>query len=188
VLRELALGPVVLVGHSVAAMIVVLVHLAARDLVDKLVLVAPSARYIDDGDYVGGFTAQDIDDLLDLMDRNHLGWQAPLAGMVNGGAAPEAAAELESSFCRMRPEIAAEFAAVTFRGDNRADLAEVSVPTLVLQSEHDDIAPLSAGRFVRDAVDGAQFDLIPTHGHCPHLTAPEATTEAIRRFVSMTDA
>lgn len=187
-LRELDLGPVVLVGHSVSAMIVVLVQVAHPELVDRLVLVAPSARYVDDGDYRGGFSAADIDELLELMDRNHLGWQDPLSVLVAGSAGSDDGAavkdELEASFCRMRPDIAAEFAAVTFRGDNRADLARVDVPTLVIQSEHDDVAPLSAGLFVRDAIAGARLEVIATRGHCPHLSAPDETAAAIERFLA----
>jgi sigma-B regulation protein RsbQ len=181
-LRELDLGPVVLVGHSVSAMIGVLLQVAHPDLVARLVLVAPSARYLDDGDYVGGFRDADIDDLLEMMSRNHLGWQNPLATMVAGVPGDEQQ-ELERSFCRTRPEIAAQFAAVTFRADNRDDLAAVDVPTLVIQSADDAIAPVSAGTFVRDRIRGADFSLVDTRGHCPHLSAPEETVEAIRGFL-----
>ena len=181
VLRELELSDVVLVGHSVAAMIAVLVANRAPELVGRLVLVAPSARYLDDTGYVGGFAERDIDDLLEVMRRNHLGWQNPLAAMVGGGSGVED--ELETSFCRMRPDVAAEFAAVTFRGDNRSDLAEVAVPALVLQSQDDVVAPMTAGRFVHDSIADSRFEVIATTGHCPHLSAPTATVTAIRRFV-----
>ncbi|GAB3785850.1 alpha/beta fold hydrolase [Nocardioides ungokensis] len=183
-LRELDLSDVVLVGHSVSAMIGVLVANAAPELVGQLVLVAPSARYLDDDEYVGGFAESDIEELLDLMSRNHLGWQDPLAGLVAGAAQPEVKQELEDSFCRTRPDIAAQFAAVTFRGDNRTDLADVHVPTLILQSSDDAIAPLTAGEFVHDHTDGSVLTVIDTHGHCPHLSAPGRTIEAIRTFVT----
>jgi len=184
VLDELELTSVALVGHSVSAMISVLVQLARPDLVERLLLVTPSARYIDDGDYVGGFTAADIEDLLELMSRNHLGWQETLAGMVAGPDSPRVKDELERSFCRNRPEVAAQFAAVTFYGDNRADLPAVSVPTLVLQDREDLVAPMSAGRYVAQAIPGCQFEVIETRGHCPQLTAPVDTAAAIRRFLA----
>ncbi|WP_244928114.1 alpha/beta hydrolase [Nocardioides sp. W7] len=180
-LHELDLGPVALVGHSVSAMIAVLVQIAHPELVDRLVLVTPSARYLDDPPYVGGFTASDIDDLLELMSRNHLGWQDPLATLVAGDPTSAAHDELEQAFCRTRPEIAAEFAAVTFRGDNRADLPKVSAPTVVLQAADDSVAPPSAATFVRDAIPGAGLEVIDTRGHCPQLTAPAETIAAIRR-------
>ncbi len=182
-LAELEVSDAVLVGHSVSAMIAVLVANAAPERVGSLVLVAPSARYLDDDGYVGGFGESDIEELLDLMRRNHFGWQDPLAQLVAGDAQPEVKRELEDSFCRSRPDIAAQFAEVTFRGDNRADLAEVHVPTLVVQSLHDAVAPLSAGAFIHECVDGSVLTVLDTHGHCPHLSAPERTIEAIRSFV-----
>ena len=184
-LVELGLDSVVLVGHSVASMIGVLLQIEHPDLVSRLVLVAPSARYVDTADYVGGHTETDIDELLDLMSRNHLGWQDPLAQMVAASSDSAAKGELEQAFCRTRPEYAAQFANVTFRGDNRADLPHVTAPTLVLQSAHDVIAPESAGQFVRDAIPDARYRLIDTRGHAPHLTAPDQTLAAIREFLGV---
>jgi sigma-B regulation protein RsbQ len=48
--RALGLKDAVFVGHSVSAMIGVLASLKAPDLFGRMVLVGPSARYIDDGD------------------------------------------------------------------------------------------------------------------------------------------
>ena len=183
--RELGLSDVVVVGHSVSAMIAVLAHLGAPDLVSGLVLVGPSARYLDDGDYIGGFSRSDIDDLLETMDSNHLGWQDPLAGIVMGNPdRPELKDELEATFCRNQPEIARHFAEVTFLGDNREDLAEVTVPTLVLQVRHDAIAPQSAGRFVHESISDSTWVVIDGHGHVPHLSAPAETLKAIREFLA----
>ena len=183
-LDELDLRSVTLAGHSVAAMISVLVHRARPDLVARLVLVAPSARYINDGDYVGGFTEADIDDLLQLMSRNHLGWQDPLSSLVAGSGQTEVKDELERSFCRTRADVAEQFAKVTFRADNRADLHHVTVPTLVLQSQVDAVAPMSAGRFVAAEISDSAFEVVDTHGHCPQLTAPDDTIAAVRRFLA----
>jgi sigma-B regulation protein RsbQ len=182
--RELDLHEVVYVGHSVSAMIGVLAHLAAPGLFDRLVLVGPSARYVDDEDYHGGFSRADIDELLELMDSNHLGWQDTLAGAVMGTPdRPDLERELADSFCRTRPDIARQFAEVTFLADNRADLAAVRVPTLVLQNRTDSIAPVSAGEFVRDAIPGADYALIDASGHCPHLSAPADTIAAMKAFL-----
>jgi sigma-B regulation protein RsbQ len=182
--RSLDLRDVVFVGHSVSAMIGVLAQIAAPELFSSLVLIGPSARYLDDDGYVGGFSRSDIDDLLETMDSNHLGWQDPLSGLVMAnGDRPELKQELEDSFCRTRPEIARHFAAVTFLGDNREDLQHVTAPTLVLQTTHDAIAPVGAGEFVRDHIPGSRFVLIEGHGHCPHLSAPAATVKAMREFL-----
>ena len=187
-IAELDLGAddgVTLVGHSVAAVIGVLAHLAAPSVVSRLVLVSPSARYIDDGDYRGGFAPADVDDLLETMDRNHLGWQRPLSGLVAGADHEDTRAELEDSFCRTLPEIAAQFAAVTFRGDNRADLDRVTAPTLVLQVRDDAIAPMSAGEYVRDHIAGSRFVVLETRGHAPHVSDPDDVVAAIGGFIGV---
>jgi sigma-B regulation protein RsbQ len=184
-LRELGLRDVVLVAHSVAAMIGVLAQRAAPELFGRLVLVGPSARYVDDDGYEGGFSRRDIVDLLDLIENNHFGWQAPLARMVMGDPeAPGLTTEMEANFCRTRPDVARRFAEVTFLGDNRADLAFVTAPVLVLQCRHDSIAPLSAGRFVEQSIPGARLQVLDTTGHCPQLSVPEETIDAIRSFVA----
>ncbi len=184
VLRELELTDVVFVGHSVSAMIGVLAHLHAPELFGALVMVGPSARYVDDGDYVGGFSRAAISELLDNLDANHLGWSAAMAPVIMGNPdRPELAQELTNSFCRTHPDVARQFARVAFLSDNRADLAGVSVPTLVLQCSEDVIAPESAGRFVHEQVAGSAFTRLAATGHCPNLSAPEETTAAIRAFL-----
>jgi sigma-B regulation protein RsbQ len=183
-LDELSLGPVVFVGHSVSSMIGALASIARPELFDRLVMVGPSARYIDDGDYVGGFSASDVDGLLDSMSSNYLGWSHAITPVIMGNDdRPELATELDESFCRADPAIARQFAEVTFRSDNRSDLPDVTVPTLVLQCRDDAIAPLSAGEHVRDHVPDAKYVLLDATGHCPHLSAPAATTAAIDDFV-----
>jgi sigma-B regulation protein RsbQ len=181
----LDLRDVVLVGHSVSAMIGVLALQEAPDLFGALVMVGPNPRYIDDGDYVGGFSRADIADLLDALDSNHLGWSTQMAPVIMGPQPghPEYAEELTNSFCRTDPDIARQFARVTFLSDNRADLAAVAVPTLVLQCSEDVIAPDVVGRYVHAAVAGSTFTQLAAVGHVPHLSAPGETTAAIRDFL-----
>ncbi|WP_454051110.1 alpha/beta fold hydrolase [Cellulomonas sp. Marseille-Q8402] len=184
IVRELDLHDVVLVGHSVSATIAVLAAAAEPDRFAKLVLVGPSPRYIDDDGYTGGFSEADITELLDSLDSNYLGWSRAMAPAIMGNAdRPALGAELTESFCRTDPEIARQFARVTFLSDNRADLPAVTVPTLVLQCTDDIIAPVSVGEYVRDAIPGARLVMLEATGHCPHLSAPEATTAAIAEFV-----
>jgi sigma-B regulation protein RsbQ len=183
--RELGLADVVFVGHSVSAMIGVLAAQRAPELFGALVMVGPSPRYVDDGGYVGGFSRADIVGLLDALDANHLGWSAQLAPVIMGTPErPELTEELTNSFCRTDPDIARQFARVTFLSDNRGDLPSVAVPTLVLQCSADAIAPDAVGRFVHDSVPGSVFVQLRATGHVPHLSAPEETTAAIRSFLS----
>ena len=183
VCRELDLSGVVYVGHSVSAMIGVLAAARAPELFAALVMVGPSPRYVDEDGYTGGFSRADVAALLDSLDSNPLQWSAALAPVVAGPANPEVAAELAESFCRTDPVVARQFARVTFLSDNRADLPGVCVPTLVLQCSQDVIAPEAVGRYVHEHVPGSVFTQLSATGHCPHLSAPEETTAAIRAFL-----
>ena len=183
----LDLHDVVLVGHSVSSMIGALaVKDAEPGRFDKLVMVAPSPRYIDDEEdgYVGGFSRADITELLESLESNYLGWSSAMAPVIMGNPdRPELGEELTASFCRTDPDIARQFAEATFLSDNRADLASVDVPTLVLQCTQDAIAPPEVGQYVHESIPGSTLVILEAIGHCPNLSAPEATTAAIRDFV-----
>ncbi len=183
--RELELQQVVFVGHSVSAMIGVLAAIREPDRFGKLVLVGPSPRYVDAAGYRGGFSQADIDELLESLDSNYLGWSAAMAPVIMGNPErPELAEELAASFCRTDPAIARVFARTTFLSDNRTDLAKVTVPTLILQCARDAIAPTEVGAFVHDQIPGSTLVTLPATGHCPQLSAPDATLAAIASFAS----
>jgi sigma-B regulation protein RsbQ len=183
--RELELRDVVFVGHSVSAMIGVLALRQAPELFGALVMIGPNPRYVDEQPYVGGFGRADILGLLDALDSNHLGWSAQMAPVIMGNPdKPELTEELTNSFCRTDPQIARQFARVTFLSDNRADLPAVCVPTLVLQCSQDLIAPDAVGRYVHAQIPGSTLTRLAATGHCPHLSAPEETTAAIRAFLA----
>jgi sigma-B regulation protein RsbQ len=182
--EQLGLDDVVFVGHSVASMIGVLAAVRQPSRFDKLVLVGPSPRYIDDDGYVGGFAEPDIDDLLQSLADNYLGWSHAMAPVIMAnGDQPDLAEELEAAFCRADPKIAEHFATVTFRSDNRAELLDVRVPTLVLQCADDVIAPTVVGEYVHAAIPGSRLVHLEATGHCPNLSAPEETAAAIADFV-----
>ena len=182
--RELELTDVIFVGHSVSAMMGVIAAAREPELFAKLVLVGPSPRYVDDEGYVGGFSAADIDELLESLDSNYLGWSSAIAPVIMGNPdRPELGAELTNSFCQADPAIARRFAHVTFRSDNREDLAKCEVPSLVLQCAEDVIAPRAVGEYVHAQLPDSRFVLLDATGHCPNLSAPEATVAAIEAFL-----
>jgi len=182
--RELNLKDAVFVGHSVSAMIGVLASLKAPGMFGRLVLVGPSARYIDDVGYVGGFSEKQIAELLEFLEDNHMGWSAAMAPSIMGNPdRPELGEELTNSFCRTDPEIAKAFARVTFTSDNRADLPKVSVPTLILQCKEDIIASTEVGQFVHGQIPGSQIVILDATGHCPNLSAPREVVTAMQAFV-----
>ncbi|GAA4977044.1 alpha/beta hydrolase [Kineococcus glutinatus] len=184
-LEALDLGPVALVGHSVSAMIGVLVAAERPDLVSRLVLVGPSPRYVDDDGYRGGFSREEIEELLATMDGNYLGWSTAIAPVIMGvPERPELGEELADSFCRTDPVIARRFARATFLADNRADLARVRVPALVLQSRVDAIAGPEVGRFVAGQLPAGEIVVLDAVGHCPHMSAPQEVVAVLRSFLA----
>jgi sigma-B regulation protein RsbQ len=181
---ELQLENAVFVGHSVSAMIGVLAAIKEPERFDSLVLIGPSPRYIDDGGYTGGFTRKDIEELLEFQDSNYLGWASNLGPAIMGNAErPELAAELTNSFCRTDPDIAKQFAAVTFLSDNRADLPKVAPRSLILQCQQDVIAPVAVGEYTHRNLPNSRLVLMNATGHCPHLSAPDETIAAMRAFL-----
>lgn len=182
--HELGLEDVIFIGHSVSAMIGGLAAVAEPELFGKLVFVGPSARYINDKEYVGGFDEADINELLESLESNYLGWSSNMAPVIMGNPErPELGVELTESFCRTDPAIARRFAEVTFLSDNRADLSRISPPTLVLQAKNDAIAPVVVGEYVAAQIPNSVYVLLDATGHCPNLSAPDETYAAISAFV-----
>ena len=182
--QTLGLEDAVFVGHSVSAMIGALASIEAPGLLGKLVMVGPSPRYIDDGEYHGGFTANQIEELLASLADNHLGWSAAMAPAIMGNPdRPELGEELTNSFCRTDPEIARQFARATFTSDNRADLRKVVADTLILQTRDDIIASEKVGEYVSHEIVGSRLVYLNATGHCPNLSAPGAVIAAMNEFL-----
>jgi sigma-B regulation protein RsbQ len=189
VVERLGCGPAVCVGHSVSATIGMLAGIAAPERFRAQVMIGPSPCYINDGDYVGGFTRADIDSLLETLESNYLGWSSAMAPAIMGAPEqPELGVELTNSFCRTDPEIAKHFARVTFLSDNRADVARLQTPTLILQCTDDLIAPRSVGEYLHRTLPRATLRLVDNVGHCPHLSEPGACADAMREFLDRLDA
>lgn len=182
--RELGLSDAVFVGHSVSAMIGVLASKMAPGMFSELVMVGPSPRYIDDGDYVGGFSREQVEELLDFLAENHLGWSAAMAPAIMGNPdRPELGERLTNSFCSTDPDIAREFARATFLSDNRDDLLECAPRALVLQCRDDIIAPECVGEYVHEQLPRSEYVRLDASGHCPNLSAPDEVITAIRAFL-----
>ncbi|QNA87988.1 alpha/beta hydrolase [Massilia sp. Dwa41.01b] len=178
-------GSVIFVGHSVSTMIGLLATIRAPERFLAQIMVGPSPCYINDGDYVGGFARGDIDELLETMDANYLGWSSSLAPAIMGAPGqPQLATELTDSFCRNDPEIAKHFARVTFLSDHRADVPQSNTPALILQCSDDLIAPRSVGDYLHRHLPHSVLHIIDNVGHCPHMSAPCASSQAIDAFLA----
>jgi sigma-B regulation protein RsbQ len=189
VCRALDLRDAIVVGHSVSAIVAILAAKREPERFARLVLIGPSPRYINDADYVGGFERGDIEELLGTMERNYIGWANYLAPQImKNPDRPELAAELTESFCSTDPEIASRFARATFLSDNRADLAGVDIPSLILQCSDDLIAPNAVGEFVHRNMRGSTLRLMKATGHCPHMSHPEETIRLIKDYLHGDDS
>lgn len=183
--QELHIKDAIFVGHSVSSMIGVLAAIKEPALFEKLIFIGPSPRYINDDNYIGGFERKDLEGLFESMDSNYLGWSHSLAPAIMGNAdKPELGQFLTNSFCATDPEIAKEFARVTFYSDNRDDLKKLKTPSLTLQCKEDIIAPLSVGEYVKNNTPGNDMIVMDATGHCPHISAPAETIKAIRSFIN----
>ena len=183
----LQLEDIIFVGHSVSAMIGLLAATDQPELFSTMIFVGPSPRYLNDMNYKGGFSREDLEGLLDVMDNNYIGWanfMAPII-MKNDGQ-PELTKELEESFCSTDPVIARKFAEVTFFSDNRNDLSKLTIPCLILQCSDDAIAPDEVGEYTHRMIKGSTFERMKATGHCPHMSHPEETVALIQKFLNHT--
>ncbi|WP_345948215.1 alpha/beta hydrolase [Mucilaginibacter sp. PAMB04274] len=184
ILEALQIDEAIFVGHSVSSMVGVRAAISRPQLFTKLVFVSPSPCYFNDGDYIGGLEKEDLDALFEMMESNYLGWSSAMAPLIMGNAErPELGDELTANFCATDPDIAREFARVTFLSDNRADLAKLNVPNLTLQCKDDILAPLEVGYYMQKHAPQNTLVILEAAGHCPHLSAPEQTIQAIREFI-----
>jgi sigma-B regulation protein RsbQ len=185
IIHELDLEDVILVGHSVSSMIGLLAAVKEPGSFGKIIFVGPSARYINDEGYVGGFERKDIEGLLDTMDKNYIGWANFLGpAIMKNPERPELGQELTDSFCSTDPVIARKFAEVTFFSDNRKDLNKLKVPSLIMQCSDDLIAPLEVGDYLHREIPGSTLAVMKATGHCPHVSAPEETIAIISEYLN----
>ncbi|MCY0969223.1 alpha/beta fold hydrolase [Chryseobacterium wangxinyae] len=183
--NELNLKNVVFVGHSVSALMGLIAAKIKPDLFKSLVLVSPSPSYINQDDYVGGFSRSEIEELLESLNKNHLGWSATMAPVIIGNPdRKDLNEELTNSFCKTDPEIAKHFARTTFLSDKRDILPETNIPVAILQCSNDVIAPVEVGHYMHQQIPESKLVIMNATGHCPNLSAPEETIAAIRNFLN----
>ncbi len=183
--KAIDIKDVIFIGHSVSAMIGVLAAIKQPGIFSSMIQIGPSPCYINQPDYFGGFEEKDLIGLLDVMDNNFLGWASFLAPVVmKNEERPELTQELEESFCSTDPIITRRFAEATFFSDNRADLAKIEMPVLIMQCAEDAIAPDLVGEYMSRSIAGSKLVKMDATGHCPHMSHPGETIRIIEHFLT----
>jgi sigma-B regulation protein RsbQ len=184
VCETLGLKDVIFVGHSVSSMVGVLAAIKKPEYFSNLILIGPSPCYINDETYTGGFERKDIEELLETMDKNYIGWANFLAPAIMKNAdRPALGKELTESFCSTDPQIAKQFAMATFFSDNRKDLSKLKKPSLIMQCSDDLIAPLSVGDYLHAHLSKSKLKILSATGHCPHMSEPEETIAVMQDYL-----
>lgn len=181
----LGLKEVIFAGHSVSSMIGLLAAIKEPDYFSKLILIGPSPCYINEDGYKGGFERKDIEELLDTMDKNYIGWANVMApAIMKNPERPELGGELAQSFCSTDPRIAKQFAMATFFSDNRRDLLKLGKPSLIMQCSDDIIAPYEVGDYLHAHLSNSTLAVLKATGHCPHMSHPEETIEVMKTYLA----
>lgn len=182
---SLDLKDVIFVGHSIGGMIGLLASLEKKDLFSRLILLGPSPRYLNDApDYLGGFTKEEIDGLIDMMEKNYVGWASAFASTaMNDSERPELVEILEKRFLTSDPMAIRQFAEITFFIDTRSELAKVTVPSLILQSENDLIVPPFVAEYIKEKIPNSSLKRINAIGHLPHVSHPQETIKHIDEYL-----
>lgn len=177
---HLKLKNCILVGHSVSGMISLLTALLEPELFSQLIFLSASPRYLNDGDYIGGFEQSDLDALYTAMSSNYYAWASGFAPLAMGNPdKPELAIEFANSLAAIRPDIAQAVARVIFQSDHRAELPKLTIPVSILQATDDIAVPLEVGRYLNQKIPHSQLIQIDAKGHLPHVSAPDVVIHAI---------
>lgn len=178
------LRDVIFVGHSISGVIGLLASIERPELFDKLCLIGSSPRYINEPGYAGGFEEDDIDDLIEMMERNYKEWAQYLAPIASKNTdRPALTEEFEAYLMANDRQIVKHFCEMTFKIDVRDQLEKVETPSLLLQSQDDTIVPYEISRYMHEKMKNSKLVLMQATGHNPHLSAPEEVIQYIKEFI-----
>ena len=176
---------VTIVGHSVGGLIGLLLSKAAEGRVKKVFMIGASPRYKNDiHGYFGGFTEEEIYQVLDLMEENFLGWASYISRVaLPESEGPEHTAYVEENFRASHPKFTYHFLKVTLLLDHREELLDVPCEIIILQCAKDSFVPMEVAEYMHRQIAGSTLHLLSARGHYPHISHPEETAEAILKYL-----
>lgn len=181
----LALQGATLVGHSVGGMICALAAVARPQMFERLVLIGASPRYLNDAAYHGGFSQDDLAAVYRAVTQDYDNWahQFAAAAMANPDQ-PDLARAFASAIRTTPKDRALTVLCSIFQSDHRAELAGLTLPTLLIQSREDFAVPLAVAQFLHRQIRGSTLQVINATGHLPHVSAPAEVVVAMRAFLA----
>jgi len=186
ILVALDLVDVSIIGHSVSSIIAGIASTNVGDRISDITMICPSPCFLNvPPDYEGGFEHDDLEELINLMDKNYIGWANYLAPLVMGeGNSDEFIGELSGSFCSTDPLVAKAFAKATFFSDYRSLLKDIVKPAFIIQSAKDSLASPKIGNYMETNINNSRLKLVEAEGHCLHMTNPDLITPSIIDFIN----
>lgn len=144
-------------------------------------------RFLNTGDYYGGFEIEEIDQLCKAMESNYNSWVSGFAPLVVGGDMESVAVqEFSRTMFNMRPDIALGMFRTIFTSDLRSLLGHVTVPCHIIQSSRDLAVPVSISEHLHQNLGGKSIvEIIATEGHLPQLSSPEITIPVLLRHIRL---
>jgi class 3 adenylate cyclase/esterase/lipase len=168
-------------GWSEGGPLGVMVAVAYPERVQSLILYGTQARFSRRDDYP--FGDEESEDHYGELERE---WGSEIqARQFIPDADPAAIRRLAAYYqAGASPSAAAALARANAAIDVRGLLASIRVPTLVLNREHDPVAPGETGRYLAERIPASRFIQLPGSAHAPWLGDAERFCTEVEHFVT----
>lgn len=187
--KALELPKVILVGHSIGGMIAILAAIKQPVLVEKLIVIGASPRYLNDIDYYGGFSEKDLSEVYGAISMDFYNWLDQFSKQVmNNPLKPSLARRFAESIRAIPQDQILTTLCAIFQSDHRAEVEKLSQPTLIIQAKEDAFVPLEVAGYLHAHTPNSQLKVINACGHLPHISAPLEVIAAIRSFLYLQNA
>lgn len=184
VLHDVAVEGCIYVGHSVSAMIGLIAAQRMPGRFERMFMIAPSPRLLNDGTYRGGFEPEDLQSIYDSIAAHYRDWAAAFAPFVACQDPDSAVArDFTESLLAIRPDVALWAARVIFESDVRDRLAACTSSPVILQVRNDPAVPMTVAAYLMWHLRGAVLEVLDSAGHLSHLSAPDKVMAAIERHL-----
>ncbi len=194
--RQLSDQPIIFIGHSMGGMIGLTMALRHPDLIERLILLAPTVSgrlslfvnlfvtwivMLERFPVINWFTAQLEPYMFGLTDR----LMRPSSFAEQSGIEEKDYSLLRADARRAgQGRVRADCYWAMRNNDLRGQLSKLNVPTLAIWGMEDNTVPLRDASFLSDEMKDVDLRILPRAGHWPQFEATETTHRHIRAFLS----